>query len=136
MLGRLKQYIRLPGVRIFVTLLRSWLVLPILGLIFWYCSDLASDRILSRPYGTVAQLEADTQLAVKLAVTIVAIKANIDKEQGFTTVQVKNTNPALTSLEFQFPVTEFSQVESAISQELGLSITEVRKLVRYRVRTN
>ncbi|WP_009631235.1 hypothetical protein [Synechocystis sp. PCC 7509] len=115
---------------------RAWLVLPILGLTFWYGSDVASDRILSRPYGTVAQLEADAQLEVKLSVTIVVIKAEIDKELGFTTVQVKNTNPVLTSLEFQFPVTEFAQVESAISQELGLSIAEVRKLVRYRVRND
>jgi hypothetical protein len=48
----------------------------------------------------------------------------------------QNTNPLLTSLEFQFPVTEFGQVEAAISQELGLSIEEVRKLVRYRVRND
>lgn len=115
---------------------RAWLVLPILGLIFWYCSDVATDRLLSSPYGTVAQLEADTQLEVSLEVTIVVVKAEIDKELGFTTVQVKNTNPLLTSLEFQFPVTEFGQVESAISQELGLSIEEVRKLVRYRVRND
>ena len=115
---------------------RAWLVLPILGLIFWYCSDIATDRLLSLPYGTVAQLEADTQLEVSLEVTIVVVKAEIDKELGFTTVEVKNTNPLLTSLEFQFPVTEFGQVETAISQELGLSTAEVRKLVRYRVRND
>ncbi len=114
---------------------RAWLVLPILGLIFWYGSDIATHRLLSIPYGTVAQLEADTQLEVSLEVTIVVVKAEIDKKLGFTTVQVKNTNP-LTSLEFQFPVTEFGQVEAAISQELGLSIEEVRKLVRYRVRND
>ncbi len=117
-------------------LLRAWVVLPILGITFWYVSALATDRILSRPYGTVAQLEADTQLEVKLSVTIVVIKADIDREQGFTTVRVKNTNPILTSLEFQFPVTEFGQVEAAISQELGLSIAQVRQLVRYRVTKN
>ena len=115
---------------------RAWLVLPILGLIFWYCSDKATDRLLSRPYATVTQLEADTQLEVSLEVTIVVVKAEIDKELGFTTVEVKNTNPLLTSLEFQFPVTEFGQVEAAISQELGLSIAEVRKLVRYRVKND
>ncbi len=115
---------------------RAWVVLPILGLIFWYCSDLATNRILSRPYGSVAQLEADNQLEVKLSVTAIVIKADIDKEGGFTTVRVKTTNPTLTSLEFEFPVTEFGQVESAISQELGLSIAEVRKLVRYRVRND
>lgn len=115
---------------------RFWLVLPVLGLIFWYCSDLTTERILSRPYGTVAQLEADTQLEIKLSVTIILIKAEIDKAQGFTQVQVKNTNPTLTKLEFEFPVTEFSQVEYAIAQELGLSLEEVRKLVRYRVRND
>ena len=122
--------------KLFMALPRAWLVLPLLGLTFWYCSDVATDRLLSRPYATVTQLEADTQLEVSLEVTIVVVKAEIDKELGFTTVQVKNTNPLLTSLEFQFPVTEFGQVESAISQELGLSIEEVRKLVRYRVRND
>lgn len=119
-----------------MTLPSAWLVLPILGLTFWYGSDVATNHILSRPYGSVAQLEADNQLEVKLSVTTVLIKAEIDKKQGFTTVQVKNLNPVLTKLEFQFPVTEFTQVESAISQELGLSVEEVRKLVRYRVRDN
>lgn len=110
-----------------------WLALPLLGLVFWLGSDLLSDRILSRPYGTVAQLEADTQLEVNLAVTIVIIKAEIYKKQGFTKVEVKTTKSALTKLEFQFPVTEFNQVEATIAQELGLSLADVRKLVRYQV---
>lgn len=110
-----------------------WLALPLLGLLFWLGSDLASDRILSRPYGTVAQLEADTRLEVNLAVTILFIKAEIYKQQGFTNVEVKTTKSALTKLEFQFPVTQFNQVESTIAQELGLSLADVRKLVRYQV---
>lgn len=110
-----------------------WLALPLLGLGFWLGSDLLRDRILSRPYGTVAQLEADTQLEVNLAVTILIIKAEIYKKQGFTKVEVKTTKSALTKLEFQFPVTEFNQVESTIAQELGLSLADVRKLVRYQV---
>lgn len=110
-----------------------WLALPLLGLSFWIGSGLLSDRILSRPFGTVVQLEADTQLEVNLAVTILVIKAEIYKQQGFTKVEVKTTKSALTKLEFQFPVTEFNQLESTIAQELGLSLADVRKLVRYQV---
>ncbi|KJH72407.1 hypothetical protein [Aliterella atlantica] len=124
----------LRGLRVLHSLgIWFWLALPLLGLSFWVSSGLMSDRILSRPYGTVAQLEADTQLEVNLAVTILVIKAEIYKKQGFTKVEVKTTKSALTKLEFQFPVTEFNQVESTIAQELGLSLADIRKLVRYQV---
>ncbi|MEW5860814.1 MAG: hypothetical protein AB1861_26155, partial [Cyanobacteriota bacterium] len=99
--------------------LEFWLPLPLLGIIFWVGGGLVTDQALSRSYDTVDKLQADTQLEVQLSVTLLVIKAEIDKEQGFTEVQVKTTDSTLKKLEFEFPVTEFSQVEAAIAQELG-----------------
>ena len=36
-------------------------------------------------------------------------------------------------MEFEFPVTEFSQVEAEISQELGLSAEHIRMVARYQI---
>lgn len=114
--------------------LELWLPLPLLGLIFWFGGGLITDKVLSRSYATVDKLQADTQLEVQLAVTVLVIRAEINKSQGLTKVQVKTIDSTLKKLEFEFPVTEFSQVEDAIAQELGLSRADVRKLVRYHLK--
>lgn len=114
--------------------LEFWLPLPLLGFAFWFGGGLVTDQVLSRTYGTAAQLSAATQLEVHLSVNVVIIKAEIDKKQGFTKVEVKTTDSVLKKLEYQFQVTEFSMVEAMIAQELGLSRENVRKLVRYQVK--
>lgn len=114
--------------------LEFWLPLPLLGIAFWVGGGILTDKVLSRPYGTVDKLQADTQLEVQLSVTVLVIKAEIKKSEGFTRVQVKTTDSALKKLEFEFPVTELSGVEAKIAQELKLSREDVRKLVRYQVK--
>lgn len=114
--------------------LEFWLPLPLLGIAFWVGGGILTDKVLSRPYGTVNKLQADTQLEVQLSVTVLVIKAEIKKSEGFTRVQVKTTDSALKKLEFEFPVTELSGVEAKIAQELKLSREDVRKLVRYQVK--
>lgn len=115
--------------------LEFWLSLPLLGFLVWVGASLITDHVLSRPYSTATQLQADTQLEVHLSVTVVVIKAEIDKARGLTTVEVKTTDSVLKELDFQFPVTEFKKVESAIAAELGLSVENVRRLVRYQVKS-
>jgi hypothetical protein len=114
--------------------LEFWLPLPLLGIAFWVGGGILTDKVLSRPYGTVDKLQADTQLEVQLSVTVLVIKAEIRKSEGFTRVQVKTTDSALKKLEFEFPVTDLSGVEAMIAQELKLSREDVRKLVRYQVK--
>lgn len=114
--------------------LEFWLPLPLLGIAFWVGGGILTDKVLSRPYGTVDKLQADTQLEVQLSVTVLVIKAQIKKNEGFTRVQVKTTDSALKKLEFEFPVTDLSGVEAMIAQELKLSREDVRKLVRYQVK--
>ena len=113
--------------------LELWLPLPLLGLMFWLGSGLVTDRVLSRPYSTAAQLQTKEQLPVQIAFNVLAIEAEIKREEGFTEVEVETTNSAIKELEFEFPVTEFSQLEAAIAQELKLSPEKVRGLIRYRI---
>lgn len=114
--------------------LEFWLPLPLLGIIFWFGGNVVTSQVLSRPYTTVSKLQADTQPEVQLSLTVLVIKAEIEKNEGLTSVEVKTADPELTRLKFEFLVTEFSQVEEAIAQKLGLSREEVKKLVRYQVK--
>lgn len=113
--------------------LELWLPLPLLGLVFWVWGGLLTDRILSHSYSTKRQLQADMQFAGKPTTTVLFIEVEIKRHQGSAIVKVKTANSALKELQFEFPVTELSQVEAAISQELGLSPYHVRKIVRYQL---
>jgi HD-GYP domain-containing protein (c-di-GMP phosphodiesterase class II) len=77
-------------------------------------------------------VQADAQQEVQLSVTVLVIKAEIEKIEGLTSVEVKTADPALKKLEFEFPVTEVSQVEARIAQKLGLSREDTKKLVNIR----
>jgi hypothetical protein len=114
--------------------LEFWLPLPLLGIIFWFGGNAVTSQVLSRPYSTVSKLQADTQQEVQLSLTVLVIKAEIEKNEGLTSVEVKTADPELTRLRFEFPVTEVSQVEAMIAQKLGLSREDVNKLVRYQVK--
>lgn len=93
-----------------------------------------TQQMLSRSYNIAAYLSADMQLQGQRSRTVVLIKVEIKKDRGFSNVKVKTANSALKELEFDFPTTEFSQIEAAIGQELGLSAEQVRKLVRYQIK--
>ncbi|MEW6495032.1 MAG: hypothetical protein AB1589_21310 [Cyanobacteriota bacterium] len=114
--------------------LEFWLPLPLLGVCFWLAGSVITEQVLSRPYSTVNTLQANAQRKVQLSVTVLAIKAEIEKSERLTKVEVITAESALKRLEFEFPVTEFNQVEASIAQELGLSRADVRKLVRYQVK--
>ncbi|MBE9167220.1 hypothetical protein IQ238_06640 [Pleurocapsales cyanobacterium LEGE 06147] len=111
-----------------------WLFLPILGIAFWMGGEFLTDQVLSRPYDTTDEVEADTNTQVQLAFNVVVIQVQIDRELGFTEVEVKTNDSELKKLEFQFPVTEFEQIEMILARELGLSQEDVRKLARYELK--
>ena len=112
--------------------LEFWVPLPLLGLVFWIGSGLVTIQMLNHSYNPKTYLRADMQLQGRLR-TVVLIKVEIKKNQGFSKVKVKTVNSALKEMEFQFPVTESSQVEAAIGQQLGLPTEYVKKLVRYQI---
>jgi cell division protein FtsX len=114
--------------------LEFWLPLPLLGIIFWLGGNFVTNQVLSRPYSTVTKLQADTQQQVQLSVTVLVIKAQIERSEGLTKVEVKTADPELKKLEFEFPVTQVNQVEAMVAQKLRLPREDVRKLVRYQIK--
>ncbi|MBW4449456.1 MAG: hypothetical protein KME38_22090 [Spirirestis rafaelensis WJT71-NPBG6] len=113
--------------------LEFWLLLPLLGFAFWAASGFVTDKLLNSSLKTDKYLLADIQLAKKAPKTPLSIQAKINKIQGFSTVTVKTANSTLKELKFEFPFTELSQVEMAISQELRLSHEDVKRLVHYQI---
>lgn len=110
-----------------------WLPLPLLGLLFWIGGGLLTDQMLSRSYNPATQLQVDQQLGGQAAKNVRSINIGIDQRRGISRVVVRTANSALKGLEFEFPVTEVSQVEAAIAQALDLSPTQVRKLAQYQI---
>ncbi|MBD2346060.1 hypothetical protein [Anabaena subtropica] len=85
-------------------------------------------------YPQLKKLEPNQPIQVTIPVTLKVIKAEIEKEQGLTFVEVITANNSLKKLNFVFPVTEISMVETLAAQILNLSSEDVRKLIRYQVR--
>jgi hypothetical protein len=110
-----------------------WLLLPTLALTFWIGGKFVSNRVLSRPYDVVGELEADRSTEIRLSFTVKEIQVLIDQNKGLTEVEVKTDDSQLKKLEFEFPTTEFEQIEKAIARELGLSRDNVKKLARYQL---
>jgi len=110
--------------------LEFWLPLPLLGLGFWGLSSVITEQILSHFNPIKHTVSVNTQQEVLFAENkIRSIQLEINERQGISKVTVKLTASALKELEFQFPVTELTQIEVALSQELGLSPQEIRKLI-------
>jgi hypothetical protein len=80
------------------------------------------------------QLPRNQQIKVKIPLDLMAIKATIEKQQGYSFVEVITFNHALKKLDFQLPIVEINMVESMISQLLNLSAEDVRKLVSYQIK--
>lgn len=112
--------------------LEFWVPLPLLGLVFWIGSGLVTTQMLNHSYNPKTYLRADMQLQGR-SKTVVLIKVEIKKNQGFSKVKVKTVNSALKQMEFQFSVTESSQIEAAIAQQLGLPTEYVKTIVRYQI---
>ncbi|NDJ24553.1 hypothetical protein GS682_23500 [Nostoc sp. B(2019)] len=113
--------------------LEFWLPLPILGVAFWFGGNQLVEQVLSRPYNTVNQLQADVQPEFYLSMHVLLIQAQVDRNAGVTKVFVQPINASQEKSEFQFATTDISQIEAAIAQELGMSIDNIRKLVRYQI---
>lgn len=111
------------------------ILLPLVGVMFWLMTELMNQRVLSQTHATTAQLQTAGQHQVELSLrlTIVSIDAEIDRRTQLTEVSIRAIGSPLEEMEFKFPVTEFAEVETAIAQELGLSIDDIHQLIRYRI---
>ncbi|QIR40004.1 hypothetical protein HCG51_27055 [Tolypothrix sp. PCC 7910] len=73
------------------------------------------------------------QILIELPVILRVMKAEIDQANNLTEVEVSTTNSILTKFNLEFTSIDIDQVEKMIAQELGLSLAEVKKLIRYRI---
>ena len=95
---------------------------PLFLIAFGFAGEPLTNLLLSRYYGTADKLQADTHtLTMQLQVNVRVIKAEIEKEQEHTLVELNTANSVLKKLKFEFPVTELGDVKTMIAQELGVS---------------
>ncbi|MBW4694334.1 MAG: hypothetical protein KME27_21525 [Lyngbya sp. HA4199-MV5] len=111
--------------------LEFWLLLPLLGLGFWFMSGAFTDRVLSRSNETTLYIESARKANKQPPRTIQSITVVTHPQQRTSTVIVKTANSALTTLLFEFPTVERDQIEAAISHELGLPNDRIQALVQY-----
>lgn len=110
-----------------------WLPLPLVGITFWLAGNAIAKQVLYSSYTSPNQLQADTQLEMKLSIAVLVINAEINLRRGTTAASIRTTESNLKKLEYEFAVTDPKQIEIAIAQEIGLPVEEVRKLIRYRI---
>ncbi|MDZ8032824.1 MAG: hypothetical protein V7K53_29490 [Nostoc sp.] len=115
--------------------LEFWLPIPLIGLFFWLSTGLLTHQVLSYTYDPTAQIHADSkhQIQFSVSLAVMSIEAVIQRKQKLTEVKVYTADSLLKEMEFEFPVTEFAQVDAAIAQALGLPITAIKQLIRYRI---
>ncbi len=115
--------------------LEFWLPIPLIGLFFWLSTGLLTYQVLSHTYNTTSQLHADSKHKVHFSASlaVMSIEALIEQREKLTDVKVFTADSFLKQMEFEFPVTEYAQVDAAIAQTLGLPITAIKQLIRYRI---
>ena len=110
-----------------------WLILPIMGLLVWLGAGWMAERVLSHSYETSAYLQSgQPEVELSWTVTVTAIEATIERRRGVTEVTVRTAHSTLKELEIDVPVTEFTDIEAALSEELGLPREVINQLTRYR----
>lgn len=109
-------------------------LLSCVGVLFWLTTGLINQQVLSQTYAaTQLQAEGQHQVELSLSLTIVSIDAEVNRTTQVSEVSIRAIGSPLEEMEFKFPVTEFTAVEQALAQELGLSVSEIHNLIRYRI---
>lgn len=111
-----------------------WLPLPLIAALFWAAGNFTARQLLSRPFDSANQLQAEVDPGDQLTVNVLTINAEIDAASGVTTVVVRADADAEEKLTYQVASTQAAEVEAAIAPELGLSAAEVRSLISYRIK--
>ncbi|MDZ7959927.1 MAG: hypothetical protein RMY34_18930 [Aulosira sp. DedQUE10] len=89
---------------------------------------------LGLPNSSAKKFNGKKKVLIELPVILRVIKAEIDQVQNLTQIEVSTVNSILTKFNLEFPFIDIDQVEASIAQELGLSLAEVKKLIRYRIK--
>ncbi len=87
-------------------------------------------------YPQIKKLERNQQIKVKIPLHLTAIKAEIEKQRGFSSLEVRTANNSLKKMNFVLPVTEVKILEVMAAQLLNLSLEDVRKIISYQIKNN
>jgi len=110
--------------------LEFWLPLPFLGFGFWLLSGIMTGQVLNQLNPIEHTVSVTPQPETLFQENkISSIQLQINESEGITRVKVKIAAARLKELEFKFPGTDLTEVEAALSQELGLSEQEIKKLI-------
>ncbi|MGF1480157.1 MAG: hypothetical protein ACFB4I_11800 [Cyanophyceae cyanobacterium] len=112
--------------------LEFWLPLPLLGFAFWGSSGLLTNRSLIFSKRSVEPFEIVPVTAQSSPRTLY-IKVIVDRNRNLSQVRVKQATQIYQRQEFELATTELEQIETVISQRLGLSPEKVRRLSRYQI---
>ena len=127
-MGQIKwwQFLRSLG-------LEFWLPLPLLGFAFWVASGLLTEHNLNQSDRSVESFKITPDQA-EPASNILFIKVKVDRDRNISQVKVKQATQVYEKQEFELAVTESEQLETALSQKLGISPEKVRQLLRYQIK--
>lgn len=113
--------------------LEFWLPLPLLGFAFWVVSGLVTDHSLKLANDSVESVKITPEKA-QLSTKILFIKVTVDRDRHISQVKVKKATRVYQKQEFELATTELEQIETAVSQKLGLPLPQVRQLLRYQIK--
>ncbi len=105
------------------------------GVAFWWSSGWLTQQVFGQSDLAVTQINTtDTQkIKVSFEMRVLAIDADVEVGSQVSKVTVQTGGSALQEMKFEFPSVDYSEIEQAIAQELGISPKTVRSLIRYRV---
>ncbi len=115
--------------------LASGLLMVLIGAAFWAGSGWLTGRVLGQSDLEVTQIDTTGAevVNVSFAVRVLSIDAEIDLNSQVTEVTVQTGGSSLQEMEFEYPLADYAEVENAISEDLGLTPEQVRRLIRYRI---
>ncbi len=113
--------------------LEFWLPLPLLGFAFWVVSGLVTDHSLKLANDSVESVKITPDKA-QPSTKILFIKVTVDRDRHISQVKVKKATRVYQKQEFELKTTELEQIETAVSQKLGLPLPQVRQLLRYQIK--
>ncbi len=112
---------------------RFWLLLPLVGLVFWLMGVLMTEQMLRQGDNDIQQLQAELPSEIEEK-HIRLIQANVDRTQGKTQVAVKPIDMHAKDLKLELSTTRLDEVETQIAQELNISPAIVQRLTHYTIR--
>ncbi|MEM9923219.1 MAG: hypothetical protein AAF915_05605 [Cyanobacteria bacterium P01_D01_bin.50] len=108
-----------------------WLPLPLLGLSFWFIGGWLTEHTLIRSSGSEIELQAiQPKTSPAYNYGIASIKVNIYPQKGISVVKIKKLSRTYTQSEIRLTTTHIPHLEAAIARELGLSRSQVKKMMR------